>query len=79
MRTLSTFLHATSETATALLNVGSIAVAVGAVAVACTQQLRYGLIVGAGTLVFAGAGFGFSLWRTYRPRARRHSFLVDGK
>lgn len=79
MRTLSTFLHATSETATAVLNIGSIAVAAGSIAIACTQQLRYGLIVGGATLVCAGAGYGFSLWRTYRPQAQRHSFLVNGK
>jgi hypothetical protein len=74
MRTFSTLLHATSDTATALLHVASIAVAVGAVAAIYTQQLRYGLIVCVGTLLFAGAGFGFSLWRTYRPRPRRFLF-----
>jgi hypothetical protein len=75
MRTLSTFLHATSDTATAILNVASISVAAGAVAAACTAQLRVGLIVGASTLLIAGAGFGLSLWRTYGPTSRRHVFL----
>ena len=75
MRTLSTFLHATSDTATAILNVASISVAAGAIAAACTAQLRVGLIVGAGTLLIAGAGFGLSLWRTYAPTSRRHVFL----
>jgi hypothetical protein len=76
MRTLSTFLHATSDTATAILNVASISVAAGAVAAACTAQLRVGLIVGASTLLIAGAGFGLSLWRTYGPPTRRrHVFL----
>jgi hypothetical protein len=75
MRTLSTFLHATSDTATAVLNVASISVAAGAVAAACTAQLRVGLIVGASTLLIAGAGFGLSLWRTYGPASRRHVFL----
>lgn len=75
MRTLSTFLHATSDTATAILNVASISVAAGAVAAACTAQLRVGLIVGASTLLIAGAGFGLNLWRTYGPSTRRHVFL----
>jgi hypothetical protein len=75
MRTLSTFLHATSDTATAILNVASISVAVGAVAAAYTAQLRVGLIVGASTLLVAGAGFGLSLWRTYGPPSRRRMFL----
>jgi hypothetical protein len=72
MRALGTFLHATSDTATAILHTASIGVAVGAAAAAYTHHLRYGLIVGAATLLFAGAGFGFSLWRTYGPRTRRH-------
>jgi hypothetical protein len=75
MRTLSTFLHATSDTATAILNVASISVAAGAVAAACTAQLRVGLIVGASTLLIAGAGFGLNLWRTYGPSSHRHVFL----
>ena len=65
MRALSTFLHATSDTATALLNVASIAIATGAV---------IGLIVGACALIIAAAGFGFNLWRTYGPSTRRRVF-----
>ncbi len=79
MRALTNFLHATSETAAAVLNVASISVAAGALAAVCTQQLRYGVIIGIGALVCAGAGFGFSIWRTYRPRPPRHSFLVHHK
>lgn len=75
MRALSTFLHATSDTATALLNVASIAIAAGAVAAACTARLRVGLIVGACTLIIAAAGFGLNLWRTYGPSTRRQVFL----
>jgi hypothetical protein len=75
MRALSSFLHATSDTATALLNMASIAIAAGAVAAACTAQLRIGLIVGACALLAAAAGFGFNLWRVYGPSTRRHVFL----
>jgi hypothetical protein len=75
MRALSTFLHATSDTATAVLNMASIAVAAGAVAAVCTAQLRIGLIVGACTLVIAAAGLGFNLWRMYGPPTRRRVFL----
>jgi hypothetical protein len=75
MRTLSTFLHATSDTATALLNVASISIAAGTIAAACTAQLRIGLIVGTCALIAAGAGFGFNLWRVYGPSTRRQVFL----
>jgi hypothetical protein len=73
MRALGTFLHATSDTATAMLHTGSIATAVGAAAAIYTQSLRYGLIVGVSVLVFAATGFGFSLWRTYG--SGKHRFL----
>jgi hypothetical protein len=79
MRTFETWLHATSDTATAVLHVASISVAVGAVAAACTQQLRYGIIVAIAAFVCAGAGFGFHLWRTYGPPQRRQSFMFGRK
>jgi hypothetical protein len=75
MRALSTFLHATSDTATALLHIASISVAAGAVAAACTARLRVGLIVGVCALIVAAAGFGLSLWRIYGPSTRRQVFL----
>ena len=75
MRALSTFLHATSDTASALLHMASIAIAAGAVAAACTARLRIGLIVGACALIIAAAGFGFNQWRSYGPSTRRQVFL----
>jgi hypothetical protein len=75
MRALSTFLHATSDTATALLHIASISVAAGAVATACTARLRVGLMVGVCALIVAAAGFGLSLYRTYGPSTRRNVFL----
>jgi hypothetical protein len=57
------------------LNVASIAIAAGAVAAACTAQLRIGLIVGACALIIAAGGFGFNLWRIYGPSTRRHVLL----
>jgi hypothetical protein len=75
MRALSTFLHATSDTATALLHAASIAIVAGAIAAACTARLRIGVIVGVCALIVAAAGFGFSLWRTYGPATRRQVFL----
>lgn len=68
MRALSTFLNVTSETATALLNVGSIAVATGAAATICTQRLRYGVIAGCIAFLVVGALFGRGIWRTYGPQ-----------
>jgi len=74
MRALGTFLHATSDTATAALHTASIATVVGAIAAVYTQSLRNGLIVAIGALAFAAAGFGFSLWRTYGSGKHRVLF-----
>jgi hypothetical protein len=69
-----TFLHFISDAACAVLNVASIAIAAGTVAAIYTHRLRDGVLVALGTLVFAGAGFGYSIWRTYRPRRRSQMF-----
>lgn len=65
---MRTLLHFLSDAACAALNVASIAVATGTVAAIYTHRLRDGVLVALATLVFAGAGFGYSIWRTYRPR-----------
>jgi hypothetical protein len=63
-----TFLQLLSDTACAVLNVASIAVATGTAATIYTHRLRDGVLIASATLLCAGAGFGYSLWRTYRPR-----------
>jgi len=69
-----TFLRFISDAACAVLNVASIAVAAGTVAAIYTHRLRDGVLVALGTLLFAGAGFGYSIWRTYRPRLTSQMF-----
>ena len=71
---MRTFFHFLSDAACALLNVASIAIAAGSVASICTHRLRDGFLVGLGALVFAGAGFAYSIWRNYRPRRRPNMF-----
>lgn len=68
---MRTLVHLTFDTACAVLYVASIAVAVGAGATIITHRLMDGLLVGLAALVFAGGGFGYSLWRSYRPAERR--------
>ena len=65
---MRTLLHFLSDAACAALNVASIAIAAGTLAAIYTHRLRDGVLVALGTLVFAAAGFGYSMWRTYRPR-----------
>lgn len=68
------FMHFISDAACAVLNVASIAIAAGTVAAIYTHRLRDGVLVALSTLAFAGAGFGYSIWRTYRPRGRSRMF-----
>lgn len=67
---MRTFFHFLSDAACAVLNMASIAVAVGTLAAIYTHRLRDGLLVALAALLCAGAGFGYSIWRTYRPRQR---------
>ncbi len=60
--------HATSDAVTALLNSGSIGVAIGACAAVYFGKLLPGVLVGSLSFIAAGAGFGYLIWRTYRPR-----------
>jgi hypothetical protein len=63
-----TFLHFLSDTACAALNVASIAIAAGTIAAIFTHRLRDGVLVALAAFAFAAAGFGYSIWRTYRPQ-----------
>ncbi|KAB2919828.1 MAG: hypothetical protein F9K29_04360 [Hyphomicrobiaceae bacterium] len=65
---MRTIFHATSDAATALLNSGSIGVAIGAGAAVYFGKLLPGVVLGGLSFAAAGAGFGYLIWRTYRPR-----------
>jgi len=79
MRTLSTIAHLTSDAACAALYTLSIAISFGIVVAAATQRLGPTLLAALAALLLAGAGFGYSIWRTYapprRPRARKFHWL----
>ena len=68
---MRTLFHLISDAACAVLNVASIAIAAGTAATIYTHRLRDGVLVAVSTLAFAGVGFGYSIWRTYRPRRSR--------
>jgi O-antigen/teichoic acid export membrane protein len=63
-----TFLHLLSDAVCAVLNVASIAIAAGTIAAIFTHRLRDGVLVALAAFVVAGAGFGYGIWRTYRPQ-----------
>jgi hypothetical protein len=69
-----TFFHFVSDAACAVLYVASIAIAAGTVGTVYTHRLRDGMLVGIAALVFAAAGFGYGIWRTYWPRRRAGIF-----
>ena len=71
---MRTFLHMLADAACAILNVASIAVAAGTIAAIFTHRLRDGFLVALAAFVFAGAGFGYSIWRTYRPQRQMFRF-----
>ena len=65
-----TFLQFVSDAACAVFNMASIAVAAGTLAAIYTHRLRDGLLVALAAFLCAGAGFGYAMWRTYRPRRK---------
>ena len=67
---MRTFFHFISDAACAVLNMASVAVAAGTLATIYTHRLRDGLLIALAAFLCAGAGFGYSIWRTYRPRTR---------
>ena len=67
---MRTFLHFLSDTACAVLNVASVAIVAGTIATSYTHRLRDGAMVALWALLLAGTGFGYGVWRTYRPRRK---------
>jgi hypothetical protein len=58
-----------SEILTALVNIASFAVLVGAMGAVYAQSVRTGLLVAGIAFVSASLGFAYSVWRLYRPRS----------
>jgi hypothetical protein len=68
---MRTALLVSKETLTALVNIATLAVLVGAFVAVGTQSLRTGLAIGATVYASASLGFLYSVWRLYRPRSHR--------
>jgi hypothetical protein len=66
---MRTVMHVSSEVLTALVNIASFSVFIGALAAVYTQSVRAGLVVAGITFASASLGFSYSLWRLYRLRA----------
>lgn len=70
---MRTLLHLPIEIAIAFLFAASIGIGSGVVAVSYTHRLGDGLRVMLIAFLAAGAGFGYAIWRNYRPRPKRRA------
>lgn len=67
---MRTLLHLPLEIATAFFFAASIGVGAGVVAISYTHRLGDGFRIALAAFLAAGAGFGYAIWRNYRPRRR---------
>jgi hypothetical protein len=65
---MRTLLYLPVEIATAFFFAASIGVGSGVVAVSYTHRLGDGAWVALVAFLAAAAGFGYAIWRTYRPK-----------
>lgn len=61
-------LHLPLEIASAILFAASIGIGAGVVVISYTHRLGDGFKAAPIVFVIAAAGFGYIIWRTYRPR-----------
>ena len=64
-------IHLPVEIATAFFFAASIGIGSGVAAVSFTHRLSDGLRMAVVAFLLAAAGFGFVIWRNYRPRPKR--------
>ena len=67
---MRTLLHLPLEMATALFFAASIGIGAGVVATSYTHRLGDGIRAAIAAFILAAAGFGYALWRQYRPRSK---------
>ena len=70
---MHTLLYVSGQTATAVINMATLAVVLGAAAAIYTHDVLTGLLVLAAAFISGTIGFGYSVWRLYGLR-RRLSF-----
>ena len=70
---MHTLLYVSGQTATALINIATMAVVLGTLAAIYTQAVGTGQLVTAAAFISGASGFGYSVWRLYRPRQRLSS------
>lgn len=68
---MRTLLHLPLEIATAFFFAASIGIGAGVVATSYTHRLGDGLKMALVAFLVAGAGFGYAIWRAYRPEPKR--------
>lgn len=67
---MRTFLHLPVEIATAFFFAASIGIGTGVVTTSYSHRLGDGLKVAVVAFLVAAAGFGYVIWRNYRPRSK---------
>ena len=60
---MSTFIHISTVTLTAVVHIASIAVVLGALAAIYSQSIATGLLVALGALIAGVSGFSYSVWK----------------
>jgi hypothetical protein len=74
--TMRTLLHVPADVINGAFYSASIGIAAGAIATILTHRMEDGLQAGFSALMIAGACFGRSIWRTYRPRPQQTIFFA---
>lgn len=67
---MRTLIHLPLEIATAFFFAASVGIGAGIVATSYTHRLGDGLKAAVIGFLIAAAGFGYALWRNYRPRSK---------
>ncbi len=65
---MHTLFYVSGQTVMALINMATLAVILGALAAIYTHDILTGLLVLAAAFISGTVGFGYSMWRLYRPR-----------
>jgi hypothetical protein len=68
---MRSLLYLPVEIATAFFFAASIGIGSGVVAISYTHRVGDGLKMALVAFLAAAVGFGYAIWRTYRPRPRR--------